>query len=86
MGNQKCVRVVWSDSGFAAGLDGWSPVSDLMKDWKPSNMEAVTVGMLMYEDDDVIGVALTYSESTDSVFNLQLIMRSNIKRFEVLNA
>jgi hypothetical protein len=86
MDHQKCVRVVWIDSGYALGLDGWSPINDLVKDWKPTHMDVLTVGMLMYEDDDVIGICLSWSDSTQAAYGMQIIHRKSIKSFEVLDA
>lgn len=86
MDDHKCVRVVWVDSGYMAATDGWTPYQKVLDHWKPSHMETITVGLLMYEDNDVIGVALTYSPSTTAVFSMQYIARQNIKTLEVLHA
>ncbi len=73
--------VKWLDSGMIIS-EGWAPVADHMRNWKLDNMYVESVGRLVYDDGDVIGLGLSFSEANgtgnEAVFGLQLIFKANI--------
>ncbi len=66
----------WLDSGMQI-VNGWDTVTDHLKNWRLNDMRVSTVGAFAYEDDDVVGLALS-STSESHVFGLQLIVKNNI--------
>lgn len=79
----KAEKITWLDSGMEVG-DGWKPIAGLMRDWKFDDMTCVSVGVLAYEDDDVVGLACTYSPGTDAYLSVSLIAKKNILNREVI--
>ena len=70
-------KIDWLDSGMQVDL-GWAPVVEHLKSWKLNDMRVSTCGTLAYEDDDVVGLALSVSAANEHVFGLQLIVKNNI--------
>ncbi len=66
----------WLDSGMQMAM-GWDTVTDHLKNWRLNDMRVTTVGLFAYEDDDVVGLALS-STSENHIFGLQLIVKNNI--------
>jgi hypothetical protein len=84
MTKSRMVKVVWIDSGYHVAEE-WKPISEIMQRFKPSNMLVTTVGLLVVEQDDIIGVGLSESEATQAVFGLQIIHRPSIQSMEYLS-
>jgi hypothetical protein len=63
---------------------GWDTVAGHLSNWKLNDMRVRSVGTLVYEDDDVVGLGL--SICGDDVFGLQLIVKNNIISVEVMDA
>jgi hypothetical protein len=76
-------RIVWVDSGFYI-TDEWKPVVEALSKFKYDDMKVLTAGFVVYEDDNVVAISHSVSESTESTFGLQLIAKSNILKREVL--
>lgn len=79
----KIEKIVWMDSGFSHD-DGWQSIVNIMKDWSPTKLETISVGIVAYEDDDVVGLSLTHSPSTDAYIGVMLIWKKSILTREVL--
>lgn len=77
-------RVIWIDSGFQIS-DGWTPVVSALSDFKFDDMQVITAGIVVYEDDDMLGLSTSYNPKSESFFGLQLIAKKNILLREVLS-
>ena len=80
----KMVKVVWIDSGYHISEE-WKPVAEMMRKFEPSDMLVTTVGLMVYEEGDIIAVGLSESTSTNAVFGLQIIHRPSIRSIEELH-
>ncbi len=78
-------QIDWLDSGMQIS-PGWDTVVDHLAHWNLNDMRVSSVGMLAYEDDDVVGLALSISAAGGQVFGLQLIVKNNIIEWKELDA
>jgi hypothetical protein len=76
-------KVIWLDSGFHIS-EGWRPVMETLADFRYDDMKVISAGIVVYEDDEIIGISATYSFQTEAAYGLQLIAKSNIISREVL--
>lgn len=80
--------IEWLDSGMHIN-EGWAPVAEHLKNWKIDNMLVKSAGILVYDDDDVIGLGLSISEANgkenEMIFGLQLIFKANITEASHIN-
>lgn len=79
----KIERITWIDSGMNID-EHWSPVKEMMANWKIDNMRVESAGILAYEDDDVVGLSHSRSPGTDANIGMMLIYKPNIRLREVL--
>lgn len=67
------VHVIWLDAGSCSA---WTEVSDIEKHIEPTH----SVGFLIFEDADIICLALTYDHSTKSVNATMNIPKCCVKK------
>lgn len=76
-----CIR--WVDSGMESG---WRDISD---GFKVSEISIESFGIIIYEDEKVIGLAHNYSDETDNsgtqVNGIMTIPKSSIKEIITLS-
>jgi hypothetical protein len=77
-------KITWRDSGMHLD-EHWQPVKALLSRWKYDDMIVHSAGMLAYEDDDVVGLSHSYSQTGDSHVGVMLIAKKNILTREVID-
>lgn len=68
-------KIDWLDSGMQLDL-GWKTIDEHLAGWQLNDMRVTTIGLFVYEDEDVVGLAL--SQCGEAIFGLQLIVKNNI--------
>ena len=64
----------WLDTGMALA-EGWKKAGFYASQANLTRMEVVTVGLLVYEDDDVVVVANSYDREHDAYVNAQVVAK-----------
>lgn len=81
--NDKKVCIRWVDSGMESG---WRDISD---GFTASEINVESFGIIIYEDENVIGLAHNYSDETDNsgtqVNGIMTIPKCCIKEIVTLN-
>lgn len=72
-------RVVWTDSGMHID-HGWATTDVYRSSATKWQGSVVTVGQVLYEDDDVLVIGLSHDKANDTWFGAQLIAKANITR------
>lgn len=81
--NHRMVYVRWVDSGMHSDY-GWDTAAKYLDRASLRQMECVTVGILMHEDEDIIAVALSHDPEHDKWISAQLIHKQAIKDLQYL--
>lgn len=69
--------VRWLDTGMAIA-EGWKDAAYIRSQAKVGRMEVLSVGLLVFEDDDVVVLANSYDREHDAFHNAQVIAKAGI--------
>lgn len=67
--------VTWTDSGLQMHTDGWSNLDVFVSQAKKWNGVVTTVGTLIYEDENVLVLALSHDKENDAYYGAQLVWK-----------
>jgi hypothetical protein len=67
----------WLDTGMAVA-EGWKSPDYYASQAKTARMEVISVGLLVYEDDDVVVLCTSYDREHDAYVNGQVIAKAGI--------
>ncbi len=76
-------KVTWTDSGLQM-TPGWADLSvyeSAAREWTGT---VTTIGMPIYEDDNVLVLGLSYDAENDNYYGAQLIAKNCVRSREVL--
>lgn len=79
---QDCRDIVYIEWLDSSGIDSWSPIQDL-EDGQLAKCR--TAGILLFEDDEAITVALSVDDQHDNVLNALTIPRASITHRSAIN-
>lgn len=80
----RLVKVTWIDSGLFLE-EGWAPIEDYIVKAREHGLTVETVGLLAYEDGEMLAIGTSRDTGNDTILGVQVIHRANVLSVEDLH-